>query len=181
MLKRRNRTPAPKFTSVRYRYPRKKTPLLVESLKIGEVAKKVGMPIVSVRFYEMEGLILPIKVPGKSTGHRRFRPSVLGEIEFIQTCREAGLTLPEIRSIMKLFRGFKPPAKLLMSAVYRTIATIRERTRRLEEVERVLVLRMRDPQTDIEKLIEEDSEILRLRGFKKTEISSTIKIDPHRK
>ncbi len=68
-----------------------------------------------------------------------------------------------------------------MSAIYRIIATIRERTRRLEEIERVLVLRMSDPETDTEKLTAEDSEILWLRGFKKGEYGPTTKIDPHRK
>jgi DNA-binding transcriptional MerR regulator len=181
MVKRQNRAPTPHFGDIKYRYPRKNTPLYSESIKIGEVAKAVGMPIVSVRFYEIEKLIHPIKTPGKQTGHRRFRPAVIGELEFIRTCREAGLSLPEIKSIMKLFRGFKPPAKPLMSAILRTIDTIRERTKRLEEVERVLVLRMSDPESDIEKLIEDDTEILRLRGYKKSKLDSTIKIDPHRK
>jgi|SRR6185312_4332446 len=168
MVKRRNRAPAPIHTKTKYAYRRKRTALHAGSLKIGEVAKKTKMPIVTVRFYEIEKLILPIKMPGKQTGHRRFQPSVVGEIEFIQTCRDAGFSLPEIRSIMKLFRGFKPPAKLLMNAIYRTVESIRARTRRFEEVERILILRMRDPESDIERLIAEDTEILRLRGFNKS-------------
>lgn len=162
------------------RVARRKTPLHTATLKIGEVAKKVGMPIVSVRFYEIAKLITPVKIPGKTTGHRRFLPSVLGEIEFIQTCRSAELSLPEIKSLMKLVRGFKPPSKPRMQAVLRSIEAIRLRTRKLEEIERILMLRLGDPESDIEKLIAEDSEIMQLRGFQKAERPSTIKVDPHR-
>jgi DNA-binding transcriptional MerR regulator len=150
---------------VKRSYPLKKTAYQTSTLKIGEVAKAVRMPIVTVRSYELERLIIPVKGQAKNTGHRRFRPSVVGEIEFIKTCRVAGFSLAEIRSIMKLFRGFKPPAKLPMAAIYRTIDSIRHRTRSLEEIERILVLRMREPEANIEELIEGDAEILRLRGL----------------
>ena len=151
----------------RYVYPRKKTGFQTGTLKIGELSKKTDIPIVTLRFYENHKLIKPKKSPDKRTNHRRYPQSVLAEIEFIKLCRSAGFALPEIRSLMKLFRGFKPPAKLLMGAVYRTLDSIRQKVQSLEEVQRILILRMRDPQSDIAKLIEEDPEILRLRGFKK--------------
>ena len=154
------------FAMTRYVYPRKKTPFQRNTLKIGELSKKTGVPIVTLRFYEREKLIKPRKSPEKKTLHRRYSQSVVGEVGFIKVCRSAGFTLPEIRSMMKLFRGFKPPAKNLMGAVFRTLERTRYQVRCLEEVERIMLLRMQDPQAKIEKLIDGDEEIWRLRGLK---------------
>lgn len=151
---------------IRYRYPRKKTPFQKKNLKIGELSKKTNVPVVTLRFYQQHQLIKPLRNNEKKTNHRRFARSAIAEVEFIKLCRSAGFTLPEIRSMLKLFRGFKPPAKILMSAVYRTLERTRHQVRSLEEVERIMLLRMRDPQEDIEKLIDEDEEIWRLRGLK---------------
>jgi DNA-binding transcriptional MerR regulator len=151
---------------IRYRYPRKKTPFQKTQLKIGQLSKKTDVPVVTLRFYQDHKLIKPLKNPDKKTNHRRFAHSAIAEVEFIKLCRASGFALPEIRSLMKLFRGFKPPARLLMNAVYRTIEAIRHKTRSLEEVERILLIRMRDPVGDIETLINEDEEIWRLRGLK---------------
>lgn len=150
----------------KYTYPRKKTVFQKTTLKIGEVSEKTGVPIVTLRFYQQEKLIKPIKSPDKKTTHRRFAPNVVTEIELIKICRAAGFSIPEMRSIMKLLRGFKPPAKLLMNSIYRTVDSIRHQMRNLEEIERILILRMRSPEEDIEKLINEDEEIWRLRGLK---------------
>ena len=150
----------------RYVYPRKKTPFQRDTLKIGEVSKLSDTPIVTLRFYETKKLISPKRAPHRQTLHRRYSPSVISEIAFIKRCRSAGFSLPEVRSMLKLFRGFKPPAKPLMNAIYRTLERTRSQIRSLEEIERIMLIRMQDPEGDIEKLIDEDSEIWRIRGLK---------------
>ncbi|HEY8270926.1 MAG TPA: MerR family transcriptional regulator [Pseudobdellovibrionaceae bacterium] len=164
MAKRRNRGKTP--ARVKFSYPRKKSVFQQTTLKIGEVAKKSNIPIVTLRFYEEQGLIKPARNQHKQTSHRRYKVSVTSELEFIKHCRAAGFTLPEIRSMLKIFRGFKPPAKLLMNSIYRTIDRIRNQMRNLEEIERIMVMRLQNPQDDIEALIEQDPEIWRLRGLK---------------
>ncbi len=123
------------------------------------------IPEVTLRFYEFEKLIAPLKNPDRETRHRRYARSVVAEVEFIKLCRSAGFSLSEIKSMLKLFRGFKPPAKLLMNSIYRTIESIRHQMKTLEEVERVLLLRMQFPQGDIEELINESEGFWRLKGF----------------
>ena len=120
------------YAATRYVYPRKKTPFQKTNLKIGQLSEKTDVPIVTLRFYQEHGLIKPLRSPDKKTKHRRFAHSAIAEVEFIKLCRTARFALPEIRSLMKLFRGFKPPAKLLMNAVYRTLDSIRHRARSLE-------------------------------------------------
>ena len=153
---------------ITYRYPRKKTVFQKTTLKIGEISKKTQIPIVTLRFYENEKLIKPAPNRYAKSGHRRYKPSVIAELEFIKLSRSAGFSLQEIRSMLKIFRGFKPPAKILMSSIYRTVDRIRHQMRSLEEVERILLIRMQNPQAEIETLIDEDPEIMRLRGLKLT-------------
>ena len=61
MVKRTNRAPRPMGHLVKRSYPRKKTAYQMDTLKIGEVAKAVRKPIVTVRSYELEKLIIPAK------------------------------------------------------------------------------------------------------------------------
>jgi len=149
----------------KFPYARKKTVFQKTTLKIGEISKKSGVPIVTLRFYENEGLIRPVRNPAKDSTHRRYYSSVYAELEFIKLCRASGFSLPEIRSMLKIYRGFKPPAKLMMNSIYRTIDQIRTRMKSLNELERILVLRLQNPAEDIAALIDEDPEIFRLRGM----------------
>lgn len=130
-----------------------RTPFQNSTLKIGELSKKSGIPVVTLRFYEIEGLIRSAKsTENRHSSHRRFHPSVLGELEFIKNCRAAGFSIPEIESIMKLYRGFKTPAKPKMAALRRTIEVIRERKQRLDSMEKVFMKRLRDPETPVGEL-----------------------------
>ena len=144
---------------------RRKTVFEKNTIKIGQLAAMTRVPEETLRFYEIEKLISPLKNPDRTTRHRRYDQSAVAEVEFIKLCRSAGFSLPEIRSMLKLFRGFKPPAKLLMKSVYRTIESIRDKAKTLQEVERVLLLRIQSPQADIEKLINQDEGFWRLKGF----------------
>lgn len=144
---------------------RRQTVFEKNTIKIGQLSLMTLVPEVTLRFYEAEKLITPLKNPDRKTRHRRYDQSAIVEVEFIKLCRSAGFSLPEIRSMLKLFRGFKPPAKLLMKSVHRTIESIRNKVKTLQEVERVLLLRMQSPQGDIEELINQGEGFWRLKGF----------------
>jgi MerR family redox-sensitive transcriptional activator SoxR len=145
--------------TVRLRIPRKieiaegRTPFQNSTLKIGELAKRSGIPVVTLRFYEIEKLIRPVKTAeNRHSTHRRFLPSVLNELEFIKSCRAAGFSIPEIKSVIKLYRGFKTPAQGKMTAVRRTLEMVRERKRRLEAIERIFLKRLREPEVPVDDL-----------------------------
>ena len=132
---------------------RLKTPLQLSTLKIGELSKKSAIPIVTLRFYEKEGIIRAVRTTETAeTNHRRFEPSVVGELEFLKAARAAGFSIPEIKSIIKLYRGFQLPAKPKLAALRRTIDVIRERKHRLEVLERLFVKRLRDPETPADEI-----------------------------
>lgn len=67
---------------------------------IGEVARAGGIGVETVRFYEKEGL-LP-KPARKPSGYRQYEPDVVRRIRFVQSAKELGFTLKEIRELLSL-------------------------------------------------------------------------------
>lgn len=67
-------------------------------LRIGEVAKLVGMPTKTLRYYEDIGLISPSRQEG--SGYRVFGWRELDQIEFIRRAKLMGLSLDQIRTLV---------------------------------------------------------------------------------
>ena len=68
------------------------------SLQIGEVSKKSGMSIDTIRYYEKESLLKPpIRSGG---GFRIYPPETVDQLVFIRKAQEMGLTLKEIKKIL---------------------------------------------------------------------------------
>ncbi len=159
MVKRRGR-------SQRFRIPikfpkgRRKTPLQASTLKIGEVSKISQIPIVTLRFYENEGLIQSFKADeNRKSSHRRFSRSIFLHLDFIRVCRSAGISIPQIKSILKLYRGYKVPSKVNMAALRRSIDLIRDQRNGLARIEKMLLYRLRHPEVDLEELFERKPEM----------------------
>ena len=69
-------------------------------LRIGQVAKRAGVGIETVRFYERQGLIP--EPPRTSSGYRQFPEETVGQIGFIQRAQELGFSLREIGELLDL-------------------------------------------------------------------------------
>ncbi|MEM8555007.1 MAG: redox-sensitive transcriptional activator SoxR [Pseudomonadota bacterium] len=66
-------------------------------LSIGQVAKRSGLSVSAIRFYEAEGLIHSERNRG---GHRRYARDVIRRLAFVQIAKEFGFSLGAIRSQM---------------------------------------------------------------------------------
>ena len=62
-------------------------------MDIGEVARRAGVPVSTLRFYEQKGLIAST---GRRGLHRLFDPDVLDRLALIALARTAGFSLDEI-------------------------------------------------------------------------------------
>lgn len=72
----------------------------MESLTIGQVAKRAGVGVETVRFYEREGLIMePARRP---SGYRQYQPDAVQRIRFIRHAKELGFSLKEILELLSL-------------------------------------------------------------------------------
>lgn len=69
-------------------------------MKIGQVAETTGTTTKTLRFYEAEGLLPP--AGRTASGYRDYSDDVVGRIGFIHRGQAAGLTLAQIRQILKI-------------------------------------------------------------------------------
>lgn len=79
----------------------------METLKIGEVAKRARVTAKAIRFYEVAG-VLPAPVRG-ANGYRLYRNETLDMLRFIKQAAGLGLTLAEIKEILVIRQGGRPP------------------------------------------------------------------------
>lgn len=62
-------------------------------LSVGEVAKRSGVSVTTLHFYESKGLIKSMRNAGN---HRRYNRSVLRKISVIKSAQQAGISLSAI-------------------------------------------------------------------------------------
>lgn len=72
----------------------------MENLKTGELARRAGVNVETLRFYERRGL-LP-KPPRRESGYREYPPENVGRIRFIKRAQELGFSLGEIKELLAL-------------------------------------------------------------------------------
>ncbi|BBG61049.1 Redox-sensitive transcriptional activator soxR [Providencia rustigianii] len=70
------------------------------ALTVGEVAKRSGVPVSTVHFYESKGLIQSARTQGNQ---RRFPPVVLRYIAIIKVAQSTGIPLKEIQDALGKF------------------------------------------------------------------------------
>ena len=71
-----------------------------QSLKIGDLAVRSGFSRDTLRFYERVGLLPPPR--RTAAGHRVYDEEVLERLVFIRRSQEMGLTLDDVRALIKL-------------------------------------------------------------------------------
>lgn len=68
-------------------------------LTIGQLAKQVGMPTSTLRYYEQEGLLTP---NGRSeAGYRLYKPEQAQRLRFIQRAQRLGFSLADIGTLLR--------------------------------------------------------------------------------
>lgn len=102
-------------------------------MMIGELAKAVGVPSQTIRFYERTGLL---PAPSRATnGYRTYGTSMIARVRFIRTAQAAGLTLAEIGTIVDLRDEGEPPCSHVVALLGHKLDTVQARRRELAVVE----------------------------------------------
>ena len=69
-------------------------------LMIGQLARRTGTKVETIRFYEKNGLL---PAPSRTDGnYRAYEPGHLSRLSFIRRARELGFSLDQIREFLKL-------------------------------------------------------------------------------
>lgn len=72
----------------------------MQNLRTGELAKRAGVNVETLRFYEREGL-MP-EPPRRMSGYREYPPESVQRIRFIKRVQELGFSLREVRELLAL-------------------------------------------------------------------------------
>jgi MerR family copper efflux transcriptional regulator len=109
-------------------------------MTIGAVAKRVGVAIDTIRYYEREGL-LP-EPPRRASGYRSYDDSAVRQLRFIRRAKDLGFTLEEIRDLLALSadrqRGVKAVKKRAQERLAAIDARIAELTRVRDGLEQLV-------------------------------------------
>jgi DNA-binding transcriptional MerR regulator len=100
-------------------------------MKIGEVSKKTGVSIRMLRYYEVEGLLAPLRT---HAGYRDYGLSEVDAVKRIRLLGSAGMTLVSIRDFLPCSidgRQAFEPCDELKSKLLMQIRLIDEQTRKL--------------------------------------------------
>ena len=103
-------------------------------MRIGELARQSGVPSTTLRYYEQAGLLAPPR--RTESGYRAYDAEALRRLGFIRAAQAVGLTLAEIREVIAIRDGGRPPCQHVRELVDRRRAEVRGRIaelRRLEE------------------------------------------------
>jgi MerR family transcriptional regulator, redox-sensitive transcriptional activator SoxR len=79
-----------------------------ETITIGVLAARTGLPVSAIRYYEAEGLVRAGRSPG---GQRRFLRSDVRRLSFVAITQQLGFSLAEIRAMLVGLPDGRTPTK----------------------------------------------------------------------
>ncbi|AKH21014.1 MerR family transcriptional regulator [Sedimenticola thiotaurini] len=71
-----------------------------DTLTIGQLARKAGIGVSAIRFYEQKGLIEG--PPRNKSGYRLYSHKIVERVQFIKNCRDLGFPLRSVAELLKL-------------------------------------------------------------------------------
>lgn len=102
------------------------------TLTIGAVAKRVGVAIDTIRYYEREGL-LP-EPERRASGYRSYDEGAVRQLRFIRRAKDLGFTLEEIRDLLALSADRHRGVKAVKQRAEQRLAAIDARIAELTRV-----------------------------------------------
>ena len=101
----------------------------MSALLIGDVARKTGLNVATIRYYEQIGLL---SAPTRSdAGYRRFGNKAVEELVFIKKAQGLGFSLDDVRGILQLSRRGQAPCAHVLDLARQHLKTVDERIREL--------------------------------------------------
>ena len=106
---------------------------MAQILKIGIVAKRTGLSIDTIRFYEKQGLL---QSPTRSEGgFRLFQEKDIENLRLIRSGQSLGFSLDEIRELLSVRNGMSAPCSEVKLLLEQKLHSVREKIRELTSME----------------------------------------------
>ena len=87
-------------------------------LTIGDLARRTGLSVSAIRFYEAKGLIHPDRNAG---GQRRFAGADIRRLSFVMIAQQLGLSITDIREALTALPNERTPTKRDWTRLSRSI------------------------------------------------------------
>jgi MerR family mercuric resistance operon transcriptional regulator len=119
------------------------------SLHIGHVAKRTGLTVDAIRFYEKAGLLpRPARTEG---GYRLYHEREVADLEFIQKAQQLGFSLNEIRELFSIQRHPNEACAHVRDLIAAKIGVVRAKIADLQKLETDLAGALRQCRTALRK------------------------------
>ena len=110
-------------------------------MRIGDVAKRTGVSVAAIRYYETLGLLQePARAP---SGFRDLDADAVRRLEFIQRAQALGFSLQEVRQLLDLRQRPSVPALEVRAQVEAKLESVESKIRDLARL-RAALQRLRD-------------------------------------
>ncbi len=106
------------------------------TLTIGQVAKRSGVGIEAIRFYEREKIIP--EPPRRESGYRDYDPEVVTRLLFIRRAQGLGFSLREIKELLAIRVNPKQDCSAVRKRAERKLEEIAAKVRDLKRMQKIL-------------------------------------------
>ena len=118
-------------------------------MQIGMVAKKIGLSVDAIRFYERNGL-LP-RPPRTAGGFRRYAENDVETLAFVRRVQGLGFKLSEIRGLLQLRGNRMQPCAPVQRRLQEKLADVQKRLTDLHKLGHELRLALRSCNRELRK------------------------------
>ncbi len=106
------------------------------TFSIGELAKRAGVNIQTIRFYEREGVLRP--TAKRHSGYRIYNEASLKKLRFIRHAKELGFSLKEINELLNLKIKSVPRCEKVRGKAQTKLIEIQDKIVHLRRLEKTL-------------------------------------------
>ena len=106
-----------------------------QAIQIGELSRRTGCNIETIRYYERIGLM---PAPPRRGRYRSYGGEDVGRLGFVRRARELGFTLDEVRALLGLAASGKASCAEVRDLAASHLQDVRARIADLKRMERVL-------------------------------------------
>lgn len=102
-------------------------------MQIGDVARKIGLSVDAIRFYEHKALLpIPPRTPG---GFRKYADDDVETLGFIRSVQGLGFTLREVRELLELRQSKMRPCAPVRRRLEQKLASVHQKLSDLKRLE----------------------------------------------
>jgi MerR family mercuric resistance operon transcriptional regulator len=106
-----------------------------QTIQIGELSRRTGCNIETIRYYERIGLL---PAPPRRGRYRSYGGEDVARLSFVRRARELGFTLDEVRALLGLAAGGSAPCAEVRALAASHLEDVRARIADLKRMERAL-------------------------------------------